>query len=555
MSDCKQCNNGFEVTAEDRRLSDEIAPMIDGEKQLFPDPLLCPDCRFQRRLAFRNERVLYHRKSDMSGKQIVSMFAPEKPYKVYDQDEWWSDKWDAMDSGRDFDFNRTFTEQFRELSLAVPHNSLYTINAENSYYTNFSINLKNSYLVFGAAYDEDCLFGKFVTRSRDLLDCLSIYDCERCYEGVASQKCYHCQFFTYCRDCSDCLMVEDCQNCKNCLLCFGLRSKEYCFMNEPVGKEKWQEIRAELGTLTNKKIALLSQKFAAFKAKLPHIQSHFHASEDCTGDMLFNCKGCNDCYDLTDSENCRHTAFMPKALAGMDCTFASPDGNQFSYENCSTIGSNLIATFFCWYDDAVRYSTECANSRDLFGCIGLKSKQYCIFNRQYTKEDYEKLLSRIIGHMRKTGEWGEYLHPSLSTMGYDETIANEYFPRTSDEAAKQRFGWWGKLEMNLYKGPRVEVPENIREVTDDICGKILLCAATGKPYKIIPQELKFYRENGLPVPLKSPDVRHRERLARRNGYHLWSRTCANCGKAIKTTYSPERPVKVYCEDCYLKTVY
>jgi hypothetical protein len=39
--------------------------------------------------------------------------------------------------------------------------------------------------------------------------------------------------------------------------------------------------------------------------------------------------------------------------------------------------------------------------------------------------------------MQQTGERGEFFHPSLSPFGYNETVAQEYFPviaRRDDEA-------------------------------------------------------------------------------------------------------------------------
>jgi len=30
--------------------------------------------------------------------------------------------------------------------------------------------------------------------------------------------------------------------------------------------------------------------------------------------------------------------------------------------------------------------------------------------------------------MIETGEWGEFFHPSLSPFGYNETVAQEYYP-------------------------------------------------------------------------------------------------------------------------------
>ncbi|USN57480.1 MAG: hypothetical protein H6766_03435 [Candidatus Peribacteria bacterium] len=76
------------------------------------------------------------------------------------------------------------------------------------------------------------------------------------------------------------------------------------------------------------------------------------------------------------------------------------------------------------------YSFNCDSSSHLFGCIGLRNKSYCIFNKQYTKEEYNALVPKIIEHMKQTGEWGEFFHPSLSPFGYNETVANEYYPVT-----------------------------------------------------------------------------------------------------------------------------
>ena len=66
------------------------------------------------------------------------MYSPDKSYKVYEQSEWWSDKWDQLDYGRDFDFSRNFFEQFDELMREVPLCQLTTeyTQQENCSYTN-----------------------------------------------------------------------------------------------------------------------------------------------------------------------------------------------------------------------------------------------------------------------------------------------------------------------------------------------------------------------------------------------------------------------------------
>ena len=95
----------------------------------------------------------------------------------------------------------------------------------------------------------------------------------------------------------------------------------------------------------------------------------------------------------------------------------------------------------------------------------------------------------------------------------------------------------------------------INDTQDDITTHVLYCEATGKPYKITPQELKFYRRMCVPVPRRCPDQRQRDRVALRNPHRLWTRPCMQCSKPMQTTYSPDRPEIVHCEECYLKDIY
>ena len=163
--------------------------------------------------------------------------------------------------------------------------------------------------------------------------------------------------------------------------------------------------------------------------------------------------------------------------------------------------------------------------------------------------------------MKKTGEWGEFFKPSISPFGYNETVANEYFPLTKDEAVKKGFNLSDfvspppKADKVISAADMKVIPGNINEIPDEIINWALTCEITGKLYKIQKNELKFYKENNLPIPRRHPDQRHKDRMTLINPRKLWDRKCAKCGASIKTTYSPERPETVYCEACYLKEVY
>ncbi len=191
-------------------------------------------------------------------------------------------------------------------------------------------------------------------------------------------------------------------------------------------------------------------------------------------------------------------------------------------------------------------------------------------NKQYTKEEYEKLVPKIIEHMKKTplrspsgsyegqaGEWGEFFPTTMSPFAYNETMAQDYFPLTPNEATGRGFRWKQDAEGTTGRESiRWErVPQNIQDVEDAITEEILACETCKRNFRIIPQELTFYREQGLPLPRSCYNCRNLKRLSMRNPRKLWNRSCAKCSKEIQTTFAPGRPEVVYCEECYLKEVY
>jgi hypothetical protein len=352
------------------------------------------------------------------------------------------------------------------------------------------------------------------------------------------------------------MFVEDSISCTNCIACFGLVRKEYYIQNRYVGKENYEKFLAELGPLTHEKLAYLQGLLDEVKAQSPHRASHIFSSENCTGDALFNSKNCHDAFDSFDAEDSAFLFFSPKVKNSMDCSYNAPDGLEWSYEMCSAVGSHsCMFNYLSWYNTEVSYSMECHHSQNLFGCVSLKRHKYCIFNKQYSKEKYEILRAKIIEHMKNTGEYGEFFPIETSAFAYNESVAQELFPLDKVEAINKGFTWFKEEKPESYHGPTIKIPATISEVPDSITQSILTCEATGKLYKIIPQELNFYRKMGLPLPRLCPDQRHSNRMARRNPRKLWDRNCHQCATAIQTTYAPDRPEKVLCEACYLKTVY
>ena len=156
--------------------------------------------------------------------------------------------------------------------------------------------------------------------------------------------------------------------------------------------------------------------------------------------------------------------------------------------------------------------------------------------------------------MRATGEYGEFFPAALSPFGYNETKAMDHYELTREEALAKGFKWKDE-DPRSYQPQTAVLADDIAAVPDSITNEILACSECRKNFKIIPQELKLYRELGVPVPKKCFGCRHKERKSLQNPRKLWNRECAQCKAAIVTTYGPEKKERVFCEKCYLAAIY
>lgn len=557
---CGQCENVFEIHDRDLEFYDEISPVFAGEKLSIPPPTLCPDCRWKRRLSFRNERTLYLRKCDLTGKSMVSMHPTEASFPVYSITEWVSDKWDPLDYGQDFDFTRPFFDQFQEMCMKIPHFSLFVDpNLDvNSDYTNCSDNAKNCYLISQAEVNEDCYYSRGINRSKDCSDCLRIHQCELCYECTSLSRCYHCMFSQECENCTNCYFSSNLKSCQNCFASHDLVQKQYYFFNQQLTKDEWEAKMKEF-KFTRENIEWAKAESEKLRIQIPKRAAHITQCENVSGDNLNQCKNSHESFDCLYLEDCSYCyEIFNGAKKAYDYSMWGVNA-EFLYE-CNGCGFNVNNVLFsnhCWQN--VSNLMYCESSfpsvKDSFGCFGLRRKQYCILNKQYTKEEYEILVSKIIKHMQSTGEWGEFFPSRISPYGYNESLAYSVAPLTKEEVLKRGWNWYEKPESNQYIGPTIVIPSSIEEVDESICNQILKCTKTGKLYKVIPQELTLYKNLGVPVPTLCPEERHQNRMSARNPRKLWDRTCAECAATIQSTYSPDRPEKVLCEACYLKTVY
>jgi hypothetical protein len=240
---------------------------------------------------------------------------------------------------------------------------------------------------------------------------------------------------------------------------------------------------------------------------------------------------------------------------------------ELCYESINPDNSyNASFTIYCHKNSNVFYSDSCQSSENLFGCVGLKKAKYCILNKQYSKEAYESIVPKIIEYMKKTGEWGEFFSSKFSPFCYNESVAQDEFPLSKEEAYKNGFSWQESFTKTEGKETSKEIPDNIEDVDASIINEILACRLCGRNYKITENELNFYKKNSIPLPHECFFCRLNELYKERGPVKLWHRQCicdkenhfhgaGKCEVEFETSYAPERLEIVYCEKCYQQEVY
>lgn len=572
---CQNCKNEFQIKTEDISFYTKIT---------VPLPTFCPDCRAQRRMAWRNEHSLFKKTDASTGKPIFSAYHEDSSIKIYNNEYWNSDAWDPMDYGQEYDFSKSFFEQFGSLLVAVPAKARNISRDVNSDYSNNAGNLKNCYLCFNVDDGEDCAYGILFNRMKNSYNFSTCSTSDNCYETFNITDSSHAQHSSDCGDVISVAYCIDCRNCQNCIGCVGLRNKSYYIFNQPYTKEAYLQKVAEMNMGSYNARKNIENKLDELYLAYPRKYMHTMKCLDVSGDYVFGSKNVHDSWLILKSEDIRYCQDLRYVTDTYDST-AILELENGSYENtaCGLKSSEMKFTFECHPANLdVMYSAFCSGSSHLFGCVGLRKKQYCIFNKQYSKEAYEVLKANIIQQMKevpyvdaqsRTYFYGEFFPIELSPLAYNETIAQEFFPLNKSEASARGYLWRDHAEKDYTPSISVDfIPDHINDVPESYLTETIECADQGvcnhgctKAFRLIAPELQFYKKMQIPLPRKCPNCRYYDRLARyRSPMKLWDRSCMctsldhghddNCQNVFKTSYSTLGKEIVYCESCYQKAV-
>ena len=552
--ECQNCKKDFIIEPNDFGFYEKIGVL---------PPKICPDCRAQFRLCFRNERCFYKHSCDNCKKDIISTFSQNKIYPSWCFDCWWSDALDSKKYGMDYNSSKSFFEQFNKLWNKVPKPARISSNEINSPYTNYVADSKNCYMIIESSNNEDCINCYWIQLSKNLVDCSFTNKVEFSYEVDDCYDCHNLRFSKGCHSCLDSSFLLDCRGCMNCLGCINLRQQKYHIFNQPYTKKEYEEKIKSFKLDTHSGLESLKKEFQSFIKNKPRKFAEIFNAINSTGNYMTNVKNNRHCfhsYEAEDNTYCVHAWRGAKDC--MDCNTSGREAELiYNSLNIGLQTSNVICSSFCWRSQFMEYCVNCPSSNNCFGCVGLIKGSYCIFNKQYNKEEYKKLRLEIIAKMKKEGIYGDFFPSRMSAFGYNESSAMDEFPLTKEEALKQGFKW-EDTERGIYGKETVDwksFPDSILDLPKDfdVSKEVFICIECNKNYRIIIDELSFYKRMEISIPRNCPECRHVRRFKNRGPNKLWHRKCMKekCQNEFETSYAPDRPEIIYCEKCYQQEVY
>lgn len=557
---CQNCRRDFVIESDDFAFYEKIK---------VPPPTFCPECRLQRRLTFFQLFNLFKRKCDLCGKEIISLYRGDWGYKVYCVSCWWSDKWDPLDYGKDYDFSRPLFAQFNELLHRVPRLGLEVDNTNvNSPYINSAGHVKNSYLIFFADYDEDCSYGFYLVGNKSVLDSSFMSRSEFCYDSMHSHKNNGCVGLrSRVTESIDCFFLKDCDNCQNCFASANLKNKKYHIFNKPYSKEEYfREIsKWDLGShKTYQEVKRMAEEHWEKQYPRPYFMDF---AVNCTGDYIFESKNCENSFEVIGAEDSKYLmlTYIAPTKSSYDIT-GWGNNLSLSYEGAANgeNASNLRFTQGCGLNGMdMEYCSMCFGGSHLFGCASMKKGEYCILNKKYSESEFRDMREKIVKQMNeipyrdKKGnvyKYGEFFPIEMSMFPYNLTFAQNFFPLDGDAALKNGFVWSESVPSEHKISKEWEdVPDHVKDAGEDILEEVIGCKNCGKGFKIIESELKFLRARNLPLPRACPFCRIKEK------FHIWvsemrslERRCDRCQKIFGSHYTEAEAPKILCKECYLE---
>ena len=521
-----------------------------------PPPVYSPTIRMKELAGWGAGIDLWWKPHHLTSKPILSGVHPDAPVPVMFDQEWFSKDW-GIEHSREADPSRQTFDIIGELFRAVPYPALSSHGSTNVVGCGI-VDSVDCYMIFGTFRSRDAWYAVRNTDCERVMDNAFLLRCENTFASAKSVGCNTCIHVFECNNCLRSAFLFDCQNCEDCFCSSNLRRKQYVFMNEQLTKEEYQKRMTEVDLSSTREFETWKQEFSRLVSEKTIWPENFSVSvQDCIGEgmmdslnasgfLMDKAKDIKDGWIIFDSE---HLESVVISYNSQDC-----------YNTAVALSAhNIKFSFIADHSSDVEYCFNCRNVEHCFGCVGLNRKSYCIFNKQYTQEEFWSKLDEVKCAMLDRGEYGKFFPAALSALGVKYGFNYVVAPFSADELIKiggrdddpiagMRFA---PYDVNAPTSNIDDVPDRIADVGDEWIGKQFFDAEANRRFSVNAAELAYRKEHGYPFPRRHYTARLKDLVASCNGPLQEKAACAKCQKEIMTSQSTVYPKRmIYCKPCY-----
>lgn len=548
------CEGEFEINNED----------ITFLKMLkVPPPNFCPTCRRIRRTGYMGILQLFKRACDAPehSESMISIFPAECPFPVYDYKYFIGEEFDPFSYGVEYQADESPVEVLYNLRKIFPVPSFLNRDpgSVNSEYSNGGRSTKNVYYAGGCFYSENVWYSSLVNKSKDVMDSRDLHKADHVYACMQSDNLYKTSFVYSSKDCTDSMFLFDCRNTNECFGCVGLRNAKHCVWNQQLSPDEYKEFMQSIYPLTREKIKDFLDKFKELIKTKPINASMNIGCENVDGVSLENCKNLSDVNLAENSENVRHADGLLSHNTSMDVLFSGGNSSLlYSSVNVGSQSSHVKFSAYCKFCTNSEFIFNCKNVDNCFMCFGLQDKSYCILNKQYSKEEYHKIVDEIKVEMMKRGEYADGVGLEFSPQPYNFSHGTISYPLPDEQIIK--LGGFIASDPDINIGDMhvvsvADIPKTIEDTTDDILNVAIKCSVSGRSFKIIASELEFLRKMKIPIPEVHPSIRIKNLFSSLPLGIKYRANCNKCNKEMYSLFNPKDGYNLYCEKCYQQEVY
>ena len=285
---CTNCQGKFVIDEGDLLLYEKIGLKL---------PEQCFICRIKHQLAFSIFGKFRKGKSDLSGKNFITVLPANARYPIYSLHEWWGDGWDAMSFGQDYDSSRPFFEQLKELQEKIPRPHQEAQNNINCDWCNDIWESRNCYLTRHIVKSENVSYGYRLVDIKDSYDVVVCFNLQNCYDCLFCFDSFNLNFSENSRDCIDSFFLFDCRNCQNCFMSCDLRNKQFYIRNKQYTKDEYFKELENINLGSYQNIKALKEEFNnIIKNEAVHRENFNIKTTSSTGNYLDNCDKCSNLF-------------------------------------------------------------------------------------------------------------------------------------------------------------------------------------------------------------------------------------------------------------------